>query len=99
MRVSLVFSREAERDVVSAFNWYKLRSILAAEKFLTELDACYARILSNPTAHAIVKGRVRSVRTEGFPYRVYFEHKDGVVQVLRIFHTKRDRNTLFKRMP
>lgn len=97
MSVSLVLSREAEQDVVSAFKWYRLRSVLAAERFLTELDDCYTRIVANPTAHAIVRGRVRSIRPAGFPYRVYFEHKDEVVQVLRVYHMKRDRSALFKR--
>lgn len=88
---------EAAEDTRRSVLWYKMRSVPAGENFLKALGDGYMRIQASPNSYPLVRGRTRSLPLVRFPFRIYYEVTEDEILVLRVFHLKRDRKTLFKR--
>ena len=61
---------QARTEIAEAFEWYRARSIDAAANFLDELDVAMKRIADAPEQFPVVRGRLRRVLLEHFPYAV-----------------------------
>ena len=91
----LVITQEAETDIRASLIWYKLRSPLAAARFLVALDECYSAIRRSPISFQIERGRIRQVPVRRFPFKIYFEVVDGTILILRVYHLKHDERKRF----
>jgi toxin ParE1/3/4 len=65
---------EARADITRAAEWYRERSIQAAEQFLLALAVAFARIESQPTSQVIVDADTGARRAllRKFPHRVLY---------------------------
>jgi hypothetical protein len=67
------------------------------ELFLTELNACYHKLETWPTAYAKIKKSFRQIILKTFPYVVVFEIIKDEVVVYAVFQTSRNLKKKFKR--
>lgn len=81
---------EAEFDVIDAVVWYEEQRSGLGGEFLTELDAVMQRIEQTPLQFPQVKDSVRRGLLYKFPYSVYFQAGDEVIDVISVLHQHRD---------
>jgi plasmid stabilization system protein ParE len=92
----LVLKPEAVLMTKDAYDWYEAQRTGLGELFLTELDAFYKKIQTNPAANRKVKRNYRQGRLLRFPYVVVYEIMQTDIVVLSVFHTKRNPKHKFK---
>ena len=88
-RTILRVHSQAQEEINEAVGWYFKRSREAAERFLTEVGACPARIVSGPRIFPLFTKGTRRVVMRGFPYSVIFREKNEAILVIAIAHGKR----------
>ncbi|MDQ3815460.1 MAG: type II toxin-antitoxin system RelE/ParE family toxin [Armatimonadota bacterium] len=108
MRRKLLIRPEAEADIVTAHNWYKLQAEGLGTEFLRAVDACLSAIERNPLAYPLIHKQVRRSLIRKFPYAIFYlieiEEDEDLSQpvekivVLACFHAKRDPKQWQKRV-
>ncbi|MGH7341961.1 MAG: type II toxin-antitoxin system RelE/ParE family toxin, partial [Candidatus Rokuibacteriota bacterium] len=63
----------AQAELAAAFEWYLGRSPAAAGRFLTAVDNAIERIEQSPERYPVIRGRLRRVLLEGFPYGLFYK--------------------------
>lgn len=91
--------QEAEEDISASAAWYAQREPGLEERFLDDLDECYAFILRNPMGPARVSGPYRQFRLSRFPFHVVYMVIGDMVLVMRVYHMKRDARGKLKTRP
>jgi len=79
----------AQRDIDLAFTWYLRRSSLAAEGFIDAIDEAFSLIVKSPEQYPVVRGRLRRVLLQSFPYAVYYKLYPKVISVVGVIHGHR----------
>lgn len=90
MKYELRVRAAARRDIVESHAWYAEQSESAAERFSSEMDGLFARIVENPYLYPNVYRDVHRALTRRFPYAIYFVVKANRISVLRVLHQARD---------
>lgn len=88
------FHLAAERELVEALAWYRERSEIAADNFLTELKATVAKMqqwpLSAPVVDQTEAGtEIRQVRLRHFPYAVVYVNSEDQLRIIALVHLRR----------
>jgi plasmid stabilization system protein ParE len=90
MTYSLEFSDLAEADLREAFDWYEhIRPGLAADLVLC-VEEVLDRILERPEAFPAVISDARRALVRRFPYGVIYRVRGQRVEVMAVFHVRRD---------
>jgi plasmid stabilization system protein ParE len=93
MTYCLAVSAPAEADLAKACTWYRhIRPGLDAE-LAACVEQAFQRILENPKAFPTVATDVRRAHVRRFPYGVLFRLKESNVEIVAVFHGKRDPGT------
>ena len=79
----------ARREIDEAFDWYAQRSPSAAMGFLDALDNALLRIGRAPDQHLVVRGLLRRVLLDAYPYAVYYKTYPHVISVVGVIHGHR----------
>jgi plasmid stabilization system protein ParE len=79
----------ARRDFDESFDWYAERSIQAALRFVTAVDAAIAKIAADPTHFASPDGIHRECPVKKFPFRIVYRVVENRIVVMAIAHAKR----------
>ncbi|HUY35821.1 MAG TPA: type II toxin-antitoxin system RelE/ParE family toxin [Pirellulales bacterium] len=79
----------AAEDVRKAKRWYRAQSPDAKDRFVAELDAAMARVLSEPLRWPEYLNGTRRYRLRRFPYLVVYRVSGSVVQIVAVAHTSR----------
>ena|SRR5689334_17943442 len=82
----------ARRDFDESFDWYAQRSALAAERFVSAIDAALLRIAAGPEQFALVDQLHRGCIVKRFPFRIIYRVESGRIVVVAIAHAKRRPN-------
>ena len=90
MNYHLRIRAAARRDIVESHAWYAEQSNSVAERFSSEIDAVFAKIVENPYLYPNVYRDVHRALTRRFPYAIYFVVKADRISVLRVLHQARD---------
>lgn len=86
---TLQIAPAAEREIGDAYEWYRVRSALAAEVFREEVFAAIDQIAEFPgTWPADPEGNRRFVLRR-FPYTVFYELDGVAVTILAVAHQHR----------
>lgn len=101
MSFAIVIQKEAQADVLQAFNYYEDKQLGVGEKFLEALQDRLRQVAVNPTHFGYIgedpKRVLRDVRLEKFPFLIVFEISGSTVVVYAIHNTyKHPRHKLRK---
>lgn len=90
MSVRIVFGPEADEDVTAAVIWYHEQSPGLEDRFLRELDTALSYVRDRPHAFARIAEDLHQIPLAVFPYVVVYAYAGNTVEVVRVFHAKRD---------
>lgn len=90
MSLPVVLREEAEAEFDEAFDYYQARGAGLGADFLARVQQVFDRISINPRMHGIVFADIRKAVVTRFPYCVFYRAHDTRVEVIAVFHDKRD---------
>ncbi len=89
MNLPVIFSPAADREFVEAAAWYEEKTG-RGEEFIDRVQDVLDRIGRMPELHAMVYRDIRRARVQRFPYGVLYRVLADRVEVIAVFHSKRD---------
>jgi len=89
MNLPVILSPAADREFDEAAAWYERHAGLA-EKFVDQVQETLDQISRTPELHAAIYQDIRRARIRRFPYRVYYRILEDRIEVIAVFHDKRD---------
>ncbi len=87
---SLVFKPRAISMAKQAYDWYEEKQSGLGNIFFDELEACYDKIETWPTAYTKIKKDFRHIVLKTFPYVVVFKIIKQDVVIYAVFHTSQN---------
>jgi plasmid stabilization system protein ParE len=90
MSLPLAFHRAAQAEFIEAVAWYDNKRSGLGMEFIAEIDRCVSLASAHPRNYALVRGDIRRVVANRFPYSVYFRPEHSRIVVLAVFHSSRD---------
>jgi len=72
MSYTISVRKKAEKDIEEAFNWYENQLEGLGEKYLSELERCYARLEINPFAFSNITIDLKQLVLPRFPFVIVF---------------------------
>lgn len=97
MKLELRLSVRAEKDVAKALYWYGTQDEFRSVRFIADLERTFKLVDQFPRGAAVVKGTIRQVPMDRFPYVVVYSVRSKELVILRLFHTGRDPKKRFAR--
>ena len=80
----------ARLEAMEAFDWYRERSLPAAQRFQRELEEAQRAIQDLPDAWPGYLAGTRHYLLKRFPYGVVFRRVESQIEILAIAHTRRE---------
>lgn len=90
MTSPLALSPAALDDLLSAADWYDAQQPGLGAAFLDSVEACFSRIERLPHAFPESDAGLRSALLRRFPYAVLFRIGRERIEVLAVWHGRRD---------
>ena len=90
MSLPLALSPAAEDDLHDAAAWYDDQQPGLGDTFLRSIDACFARIERFPRGFPADANQIRSALLRRFPYVVLFRLGEERIEVIAVWHGRRD---------
>lgn len=85
----IVFHPDARADALEAHDWYKERSLLAAEAFQIELENALSAIQISPGSRAAFRFGTRRYLLQRFPYVVVYRIAKQRIEIVAVAHSSR----------
>lgn len=89
MPLPLVFRRIAKLELDESVAWYENKRAGLGREFRIEIDKHLRRIANQPQQFRQIRGQVRRVVLQRFPYSIYFLVEVDRIIVLGVFHARR----------
>jgi plasmid stabilization system protein ParE len=86
----VVLRDEAQAEFDEAFDYYEGQRAGLGVDFAARVSQVFDRISANPLMHAVVFADVRKAVVTRFPYSVFYRAHADRVEVLAVFHSRRD---------
>jgi toxin ParE1/3/4 len=90
MTYRLSIRPEAEEEMHEAFDWYEQRRKGLGDAFLRSVEDALIEIQLRPESFPIVHKNVRRTLIRRFPFGVYFAVESDVIEIVAVYHGKRD---------
>ncbi|MEO8336317.1 MAG: type II toxin-antitoxin system RelE/ParE family toxin [bacterium] len=90
MTPRFVFRRAAREELLEARNWYDAQRLGLGEEFARSIDGAIGRIGVHPLAYPDVRRGVRRAVLLDFPYAIYYRPHADWIELLAVFHHRRD---------
>jgi len=90
MSFRLVFEPFVQTDIDEAYTWYENQQPGTGDDFLTAVEEVYDRLRRYPAVHRLVYRNVRRALARQFPYSVYYRIVGRRVEVIAVYHNRRD---------
>jgi plasmid stabilization system protein ParE len=98
MAFKIIFKSLAYNDIDEAVEWYESNSKGLGKRFLHEIELLLLRISASPFNYRVYHKTVRRILFNKFPYKIYYVvHQDTIV-VLGIYHGKRSKAFVNRRL-
>jgi toxin ParE1/3/4 len=90
--IALVLGPAAVADLEEIHAYFDAVEHGLGSRFVTALDALFARLEEFPRSAPLVAGYVdvRRAVVRGFPYVVFYRHRPDRIDVLRVLHAARE---------
>src|SRR5947209_5937342 len=85
----ILFRTAAKEDLQEAFDWYERQRPGLGHEFMRQIASALNRADVNPKAFAILRGNIRRILVDRFPYGVYFFVDQHSLTVIAVMHAKR----------
>jgi plasmid stabilization system protein ParE len=73
MHFTIIFSREALRDLEEARSWYNLQQKGLGKRLIADVKSIIAAIKQNPYFASVKFANIRTAACNTFPYAVHYE--------------------------
>jgi plasmid stabilization system protein ParE len=90
MSLPVVLRDEAQAEFDESFDYYEGQRPGLGVAFVGRVQEVFDRIGVNPLLHAKVFADIRKAVVTRFPYSVLYRAEAGRVEVLAVFHNRRD---------
>lgn len=90
MSLSIVLRDEAQAEFDEAFDYYENQRPGLGADFVARVQQVFDRISANPLLHGVVFSDIRKAVVTRFPYCVFYRPGAARVEVIAVFHSKRD---------
>jgi plasmid stabilization system protein ParE len=84
------FSPHAEAELTEAREWYSNQRADLDLEFMQSIDEALLRVVANPQIFPIVYQSLRRVVIRRFPFAIFYEVIADEIQVIAVFHSRRD---------
>lgn len=84
------FNVEALMEYHEAADWYRARSIWAAERFITTVEAAISTISQDPLRYQPTRDGLRIFRLKRYPYRLIYLVESDHFTIYAVEHEKRE---------
>jgi toxin ParE1/3/4 len=86
----VVLRDEAQAEFDEAFDYYEGQRAGLGVDFADRVQQVFDRISVNPQMHVVVFADIRKAVVTRFPYCVFYRSDAVRVEVIAVFHSKRD---------
>ena len=90
MSLPVVLRDEAQTEFYEAFDYYEGKQAGLGLDFAARVERVFDRIAANPQMHCIVFADIRKAVVTRFPYCIFYRADSTRVEVIAVFHSKRD---------
>ena len=87
MSLPVRLSERAEREVALAIAWPGAQRVGRERHFIADVERCLKIIARFPRGAQVVKGNIRQLPLDRFPYVVVFAIRKKEISVLSVFNT------------
>src|SRR5215510_8917516 len=84
------FTPEADAELTEARRWYSHNRQDLDLEFMQCIDDVLARVVGNPFFFPVVYRNLRRAVVRRFPFAVFYEITANEVQVVSVFHSRRN---------
>ena len=84
------FTPEADAELTEARQWYSHHRKDLDLEFMQCIELALSRIQSNPRLFPLVHGSLRRAVVRRFPFAILYEVSAGEIQVIAVFHSRRN---------
>ncbi len=97
MSLPLVFRGTAQLELDEAIAWYEKKRVGLGRQFRMEVERHLERASDQPQLFRRIRGKVRRVVLQHFPYSIFFLPESNRIVVLAVFHFRRAPQQLERR--
>ncbi len=90
MSLPVKLTPEAEADLQEAGLWYDQRSAGLGARLVAKVREALTRLGNNPSLYPEVHQNIRQAPVKRFPYGVFYRQLNDRVEVIAVFHDRRD---------
>jgi toxin ParE1/3/4 len=90
MSLPIVLRAEASAEFDEAFDYYESHGTGLGVEFAARVQQVFDRIAIFPQMHAVVFADIRKAVVTRFPYCVFYRADATRIEVLAVFHSRRD---------
>ncbi|HEY3025912.1 MAG TPA: type II toxin-antitoxin system RelE/ParE family toxin [Pyrinomonadaceae bacterium] len=84
------FTPDADAELAEARQWYARQREDLDLEFMECIDDALSRVIGNPHINPIVYRTLRRAVVRRFPFAVFYEVTATEIQVIAVFHSRRD---------
>ncbi|PYS24804.1 MAG: recombinase [Acidobacteria bacterium] len=88
--MNIRFTLEADAELAEARQWYAHQRADLDIEFMERIDDALSRIVRNPHLYPIVYRTLRRAVVRRFPFAVFYETTADEIQIIAVFHSRRD---------
>ena len=90
MTPRFVFRPAARAELMEAREWYEARRVGLGHEFASSIDATITHIAERPDLYPEIWPGLRRAVLLDFPYGVFYRAKPRSIEIVAIFHHRRD---------
>ncbi len=90
-------SEDAEKDISTSTDFYEYKQKNLGKRFFNMVLKSFELILKNPYAYPKTNNNLRKHVMQKFPFVILYIVGETVIQIIAIFHTSRNPETIDKR--
>ena len=84
------FTPEADAELTKARDWYSHQRKDLDLEFMQCMEVALSRIRSNPRLFPVVHGTLRRAVVRRFPFAILYEVTAEEIQIIAVFHSRRN---------
>jgi toxin ParE1/3/4 len=84
------FSSDADAELAEARQWYAHQREDLDLEFMDSVDEALTHVVRNPHLYPIVYRNLRRAVVRRFPFAIFFDVREDEIQVIAVFHSRRD---------